>query len=171
MSKIKVRVLAPKDLEIYKLVRLMSLKDSPDSFGSTYEREVSFSDSEWLARLAPSSEGMIALPLVAEMNGKEVGLASGLIRDSDPKVACIYQMWVSPDARGKGIATLFLKEIEAWAMENECASMELSVTTINNAAVGLYRSYGFTPVGDLEELRAGAALFAQPMAMALRYAA
>lgn len=171
MSKFNVRVLAPKDLEKYKLIRLVSLKESPDSFGSTYEREASFTDFEWLVRLAPSSEGMISLPLVAEMNGKEVGLALGLIRDSDPKVACIYQMWVSPGARGKGIATSFLKRIESWAIEKECTSMALSVTTINRAAVGLYRSYGFNPVGALEELSAGAGLFFQSMVMGLRHAA
>lgn len=171
MRKFDIRVLAPRDLEIYKMIRLASLEDSPDSFGSTYEREVSFTDSEWLARLTPSSAGMVSLLLVAEINGKAVGLASGLIRDSDPEVACIYQMWVSTVARGHGIATALLKEIEAWAIEKECTSMALSVTTTNDAAIGLYRSYGFTAAGDLEELRAGSGLFAQPMTIGLRHAA
>lgn len=80
-------------------------------------------------------------------------------------------MWVSTVARGNGIATALLKEIQAWAKEKECTSMALSVTTINDAAIGLYRSYGFTASGDLEELRAGSGLFVQPMIMGLRYAA
>lgn len=171
MSKFKIRVLAPEDWEIYKLIRLRSLEESPDSFGSTYEREVSFPDSVWLSRLSPELAGTISLPLVAEIDGKEVGVASGLIRESDSKVANIYQMWVSPDARGKGIAASFLDEIKTWALDKESTSMALSVTTVNNAAVGLYQSYGFSPAGDTEELRVGSELLVQPMAMGLRGAA
>ncbi|KAF4826710.1 hypothetical protein CGCTS75_v008931 [Colletotrichum tropicale] len=36
----------------YKAFRLLSLRLSPESFGSTYAREVSFAPDKWLARLA-----------------------------------------------------------------------------------------------------------------------
>jgi hypothetical protein len=63
-----------------------------------------------------------------------------------------------------------LKEIEAWAIENVYINDTFSNHT-NDAAIGLYQSYGFIPEGDLAELRAGAGLFAQPMIMEWRYTA
>lgn len=171
MSEFRIRVLTPKDWKTYKSVRLNSLEDSPDSFGSTYEQELLFTDSEWQARLNPKPVGNVALPLIAEVQGKEAGLASGLIWESDPTTAHVYQMWVSPSARGKGIAKCFLSEIKQWAINKECTSIVLAVTTTNDAAVGLYLSFGFKPVGGVEELRVGSELLVQPMVMELRYAA
>lgn len=39
-------------VEQYKAFRLYSLKTAPNSFGSTYEREVAFTDDVWYNRLA-----------------------------------------------------------------------------------------------------------------------
>ena len=167
----EVRVLEPADWAEYKSVRLRSLKDSPDSFGSTYERESLLTESEWQARLGSKSGGNLALPLIAEVEGKEVGLASGLIRGLDPRTAHLYQMWVSPEARGKGVAKRILEEVIRWATDNECTSIVLAVTTTNDVACGLYLSFGFKPVGEPEELRPGSKLLVQPMALELSDAA
>ena len=78
MSKFKIRILNPEDWRLYREVRLNSLKDSPDSFGSTYSREAEFADFEWQSRLDLSSPAKSALPLVAEADGTAVGLAWGL---------------------------------------------------------------------------------------------
>jgi ribosomal protein S18 acetylase RimI-like enzyme len=167
MNKFRIRGLEPEDWQFYKRVRLSSLKDSPDSFGATYEEELLLTDSEWLSRLHPNLDEAISLPLGVEVDGYVVGLAWGLIHNSDLKVAHIYQMWVSPEARGKGIATTLLDEIRTWALSEKCLSIELSVTASNSTAVGLYHAYGFSPAGKLEELRAGSGLFVQPMVMEL----
>lgn len=171
MSEFKIRTLSLGDWRLYRAVRLSSLKDSPDSFGSTYERETEFSDSEWQSRLEPSSRAKSALPLVAETDGTVVGLAWGLIQEPDIKVAHIYQMWVAPSQRGKGIGKALLNEIEAWARGRGCDLLALDVTTTNEAAVGLYLSSGFVPVGQQGELRAGSTLKVQPMIMELHSAA
>lgn len=171
MSKFKLRMLVPENWAEYKLIRLSALKESPDSFGSTYEKEVEFSDAEWIGRLKVNFEGMISLPLVAEIDGVLVGLAWGVIHHSDDKVAHIYQMWVSPEARGNGIAMSFLNELKMWAISNQCTSIELAVTTINNAAVSLYTICGFKAEGVTKELRAGSELLTQRMVMMLDHAA
>lgn len=170
MSKFKIRVLEPQDWQAYKRIRLDSLKDSPDSFGATHEQERLFADSDWFSRLQPKSDGSISRPLGAEANGGLVGLAWGLIHHSDLKIAHIYQMWVSPVARGKGIATTLLDEMQTWAVSKKCLSLELSVTANNSTAVGLYRGYGFKPVGKQEALRTGSGLYAQPMRLELHKA-
>ncbi|QGQ69320.1 hypothetical protein [Halomonas sp. PA16-9] len=77
MSDVKSRVLTPQDWQLYKLARLNSLEDAPDSFGSTYEQEVTLSDTEWQTRLDLKWRGLDALPLIAELEGQAVGLAWG----------------------------------------------------------------------------------------------
>lgn len=39
-------------VEQYKAFRLYSLKTAPNSFGSTYEREIAFTNDVWYNRLA-----------------------------------------------------------------------------------------------------------------------
>lgn len=167
MNKFEIRVLTAIDWVSYKKVRLDSLKDSPSSFGSTYEREAALSDSGWKSRLEPKPGVNISLPLVAEINGNPVGLASGVVWDEDPSVTYIYQMWVSPEARGTGIARALLERITAWAETRGCESLKLSVTTINDAACRLYKSAGFNLSGALEPLREDSALETQPMVKVL----
>ena len=167
MSRFEIRELRPADWISYKTVRLNSLRDSPDAFGATYEREVAISDSEWQKRLSPKPGVNISYPLVAEIDGRPDGLASAVIWDADPDVAHIYQMWVLPDVRGMGIAKKFLERISSWAESRQCSSLKLSVTTVNDAAVRLYRRAGFKPAGALEPLRDGSSLSTQPMAREL----
>jgi len=51
MSNFEIKSLSECDWREYKTIRLESLQDSPDSFGSTYEREISFSPEQWKSRL------------------------------------------------------------------------------------------------------------------------
>lgn len=171
MSEFEIKTLTPENWELYKSARLNSLRDSPDSFGSTYDQEAALSDAEWQSRLDLKLRALDALPLVAEMDGQLVGIAWGLIHKPDLRIAHIYQMWVSPALRGKGIAKSLLSEIKAWAIGRGCDLMALAVTANNEAAVNLYKSSGFVATGQLEKLRVGSALMVQPMVMELNSAA
>ncbi|MBC54245.1 MAG: GNAT family N-acetyltransferase [Gammaproteobacteria bacterium] len=171
MSEFNIRVLTPADWLTYKSIRLASLRDAPDSFGSTYERESVFMQPEWESRLDPVGRAKTALPLVAECGVDPVGVAWGLVQDTDLKVAHVFQMWVSPDARGRGIAKALLNRITDWAIGRNCHLIELSVTTTNAAAVGLYDSSGFLSSGQVEDLREGSALKTKIMIKDLRNAA
>lgn len=166
IRKFEIRELIAADWEIYRSLRLRSLKDSPDSFGSTYEREVAFADFDWKSRLE-SQRGNSTLPLVAEIDGEAVGLAFGLTWESDSKVAHVFQMWVSPEERGQGIAKAMMEHIIGWAEARECECLRLSVATVNKAATDLYQASGFLPSGPLEPLREGSALAVQPMSRRL----
>lgn len=167
MSTLKIRVLNKEDWGIYKELRLLSLQDSPDSFGSTYEHEIKFSNEEWISRLDHDNRANYALPLIAELNGVAVGLAWGLLHNPYDKTAHIYQMWVSPSVRGQGVGRLLLKKIISWAKEFDFESISLAVTTTNIAAVHLYKTTGFEPYGSLERLREISALYVQPMKLKL----
>lgn len=168
MKNFNIKVLTPENWALYKSARLESLKDSPDSFGATYEQESVLSDADWLARLDLSARGLVAFPLVAEQGGRALGLAWGVIHAPEVETAHIYQMWVSPAARGQGIAKALLGKIKTWAIDKECECLGLDVTTSNEAAVDLYRSSGLMAMGQPVPLRKDSSLMMQAMLMALR---
>ncbi|EPJ47428.1 MAG: hypothetical protein OFPII_13150 [Osedax symbiont Rs1] len=163
MGNIRIKALDQHDWAIYKLLRLSSLKDSPDSFGSTFERESAFQEREWASRLR-CKKGIL---LVAFLNGTPVSLASGLVNAKRGKSGSIYQMWVSPNARNLGVAKLLLAKIMDWARELKLTSLSLEVTTSNTAAIKLYSSLGFLADGELKELRADSLVKVQPMSIVL----
>lgn len=167
MSEFKIKILTPGNWELYKSARLKSLRESPDSFGSIYDQEAGLSDAEWKSRLDLKSRDFDALPLIAEIEGQPVGIAWGFIHKLNLQVAHIYQMWVSPELRGRGIAKSLLLKIKAWALCRGCSLMALGVTTSNEAAVNLYMTFGFVAAGQLEELRANSPLLVQPMTIEL----
>ncbi|MBE8167072.1 MAG: GNAT family N-acetyltransferase [Shewanella sp.] len=162
-----VQQLTQQDWSIYKALRLLSLQESPDSFGSTYANEVNYSDEEWMSRLNPKRLAKQAFPLIATLNDVPVGLVWGLCHDNDVQMAHIYQMWVAPEARGRGVGKKLLMEVIACAHQLNVQALYLSVTTTNHAAIKLYQSMGFETVGELEPLREGAHLFSQSMRLRL----
>ncbi|OGT72686.1 MAG: hypothetical protein A3H44_06400 [Gammaproteobacteria bacterium RIFCSPLOWO2_02_FULL_57_10] len=167
MSEPQIRILTSSDWQLYKSIRLQSLLDSPDSFGSTYAREVLLTDVEWRARLETSARTIDSLPLIVELNEEPVALAWGLIHQNSENLAHIYQMWVRPESRGQGIAKALLSQIVQWAHNSGCAEVALAVTTINESAMHLYLKSGFEPSGVTEELRAGSELRVQPLLLKL----
>jgi ribosomal protein S18 acetylase RimI-like enzyme len=153
---------------IYKSIRLESLKESPNSFGSTHEREIGFTDTEWRARLSTLQYGTLRLPLIAYVDGIAVGLAWGVLHNVDSKSGHIYQMWVSPKYRGLGIGKKLLTRIIAWANERQLDSLSLTVTKTNTDAIALYNSLDFLLDGKAAPLRDGSALLVLSMQLQLR---
>lgn len=94
---------------------------------------------------------------------KEIGLAEGVIFNDTPGTVNIFQMWVSPTARRRGVAMALLNQIQRWAKNNACRRLALSVNAKNEAAVRLYKASGFGAEGDLDVLRPGSSIPIQPM--------
>jgi ribosomal protein S18 acetylase RimI-like enzyme len=80
--------------------------------------------------------------------------------------ASLYQVWVAPEARGRGIGAALLDAAITWARAHRAHALHLSVTAGDGAAARLYRRTGFVDVGAPEP-RPGTALFEQAMVLAL----
>ena len=167
MSIYEIKELSDSDWRGYKSIRLSSLQDSPNSFASTYEREASFSTEQWQARLRISSSIHDALALGAVVDESFVGLLSCVIHKPDTSSAHLYQMWVAPEYRGKGVGMALVDRIKSWACQRDVENLVLSVTTINTEAIALYKKLGFYSVGDSEQLRPGSKLKSQTMEITL----
>jgi ribosomal protein S18 acetylase RimI-like enzyme len=162
MSEYTTRIYTPTDWQKYRYLRLRSLEDSPNAFGTTYEQAKEYPDSLWQSRLENISAANDC-PVVAELKGNPVGHAWGRIEPSCTDEAQLFQMWVTPDHRGKGISRKMLDAIINWAVTRQASSVALSVTCNNLPAIGLYKSAGFEGFGQPEALRTGSNILVQPM--------
>ncbi|MFC2064247.1 GNAT family N-acetyltransferase [Chloroflexota bacterium] len=169
MSKmIRVRPFTPSEWKTYQDLRLRALADAPDAFGSTLAREQDHPDSLWESRLADGQDRRWNLPLVAEVNGEPAGMAWGRIEEDDPDRAYLYQMWVAPEYRQRGVGEKLLNEVIRWARECDASTLHLGVTVRNSPAMRLYLRAGFEPDGEPGPLRPGSDLMEQSMRLKLR---
>jgi GNAT superfamily N-acetyltransferase len=134
-----VRRLGPADWETLRDVRLQALADAPEAFASTLDRELAFGEDEWLLRLSPRSVSAVAF-----VAGKPAGLVGGYVNEEMHEVV---SMWVSPSARGTGVAGRLVDEVRAWATEQGAETLVLWVVEGNERADRLYRRLGFRPTG------------------------
>lgn len=151
----------------YRELRLRALADSPDAFGSTFAREAARSDDEWRDRLATGAGSHSDLPLVATVDDAPAGLAWGRLDDRQPDMAHLFQVWVAPEFRGRGVGRLLVDAVIAWARTAGARVLRLGVTCGDTAAVRLYRRAGFVDDGPPQPLRPGSEVKSQPMVFAL----
>ncbi|RDI16908.1 MarR family transcriptional regulator with acetyltransferase activity [Rhodococcus sp. AG1013] len=78
--------------------------------------------------------------LIADLRGTAVGCGAVKLHDG---VAEIKRMWVSPDARGLGIARRLLDALEAYAADHGARLVRLDTNAALNEAVALYERSGY----------------------------
>jgi ribosomal protein S18 acetylase RimI-like enzyme len=167
LSPISVRRFRADEWPAYRELRLRALADSPDAFCSTLELEEAKPDQHWADRVSSSASSSSQLLLVAESGTERVGLALGVIAPDEPETARVFQMWVAPEARRRGCATLLLDALLLWARGAKATALALSVTSGNGSAQRLYERAGFAPHGAPEPLRPGSPERVQPMTLVL----
>ena len=86
---------------------------------------------------------------VAESDGDVVGTVSLVPRDAE---LYIRSMAVRPIAQGKGVGTLLLQTVEAFAIQSGCHRLVLSTTPFLLRAIELYEHYGFRQTADKSDL-------------------
>jgi GNAT superfamily N-acetyltransferase len=162
-SRPTVRRLAAHEWRVYRALRLHALRDAPDAFGSTLAREEAFPDDEWLKRLADGAESPTELPLIAEDDARPIGLAWARIDPDDPEVAALYQVWVDPAYRHRGVGRLVIDAALDWARSAGVRQILLSVALGPGSALEFYRHLGFAEIGAPVPLRNGSSSLKQTM--------
>ncbi len=154
-----VRRLRPDEWRELRALRLRALADAPDSFGATLAEEEAEPDAVWQRRASTGDRVVI----VAERDGRLVGMASGGPAPTDEPAAGLYAMWVEPAARGTRIAEAIVAAVVEWAREAGYPVLGLGVTTTNARAIALYDRLGFVDTGRHFPLREGSDLQIQVM--------
>jgi GNAT superfamily N-acetyltransferase len=143
-EKLTVRRAELGDEPILRELRLLALSDAPDAFGSTYEREVARTISDWQRWMSPGVT--FILYELEEVRG----MVAGVRDEADPAVVHLMAMWVHPKIRGSGGADELVAALIAWA-RSECAKVvRLKVIYGNDRARHFYERMGFRPTGQTQ---------------------
>jgi ribosomal protein S18 acetylase RimI-like enzyme len=137
---IEVKQLVSGEWELMKAIRLRSLGDAPDAFGSDYAREAAFTEQDWRRRFTTSAA------FVAMDGEAAVGIVGGMPHDDGRKLVA---MWVAPKARGKRVAGLLIDAVVADAAQRGFSAVCLDVFKANSSALRAYERYGFGAVRDV----------------------
>ncbi|WP_374596309.1 N-acetyltransferase family protein [Sphingosinicella sp.] len=140
---VSIRVAGPADLPlIARFIRDLA----------EYEKlahEVRFDEAKLGERLFGSRP--YAEVLIAEDDGTPVGFALFFHNFSTfegrPGVY-LEDLFVVPEARGKGVGKMLLSRLAALAIERDCARLEWSVLDWNTPAIDFYRSLGARPMDE-----------------------
>ncbi len=147
-----IREIGPDDWSTFRDIRLAALADSPTAFAVPLAEAQQRTDAEWEAMVRDRCASETSATWVAEHpTGRAVGLVAAFIGD-DPDDAELVSMWVSPTARGEGLAARLVDVVVAWAAERGTSTVSLWVTRGNDPAQRLYESAGFAVTGDHQAL-------------------
>ena len=134
----------PDDWATVRDLRLAALADAPDAFAATLAQEAGQPEAEWRARIG-------ARPWFL---GFRDGQPAGLIAARPPRPGAgqgqawhLVSMWVSPDARGGGLADRLVGAVTGHASQAGAVQVTLWVAVGNERARAFYRRMGFTPTG------------------------
>lgn len=148
---LQVRRLTGKDAAAFQELRLKGLRDHPDAFGSSFEEEVDRS----LETVAEALDARFVAG--CEQDGALVGIG-GIRRGDSAKTrhrAVVWGLYVDQDARGLGAGALLLSTLIDHA-RGRVEDVSLTVAAHNEAALRLYRRFGFVEYGlDPRALKLG----------------
>jgi len=146
-KSVVTRLIGGEEWRVWRDIRLRALLDTPTAFGSTYDREIAFTEPDFRDRLGASGPAVLAMAA-----DEPVGMGAGY-QDSEGWLH-VVAMWGDPAWRGRRVGQMVLDVIVGWARERGLR-VHLDVTTGNSAARRLYERYGFVGAGETRPLRPG----------------
>lgn len=148
-----VRVLGESDAGPLRTLRLEALRDSPDSFLSSYDDEARDPVEATAERLREIADAKDSAVLGAFENGVLVGML-GIIRNRQLKAshrAHLWGMYVAPTSRKHGLGAALIAAAVARLRAAGVEQAHLTVATSAQSARRLYLITGFSVVGMLAE--------------------
>lgn len=110
---ISIRQLSEDDWQIFSEIRLLALKTDPQVFGSNYELESKFTETDWRSRLQ-SKDSAIFMLFDGETPIAMTGV-SVFREDPSGQTAIFWGSWLAPEYRLKGLSNLMYEKRIEWA--------------------------------------------------------
>jgi len=131
-------------------IRLTALRESPDSFLSTYNKERNFDDSKWRKEFDRGDW------YIGSRDGRLASLLGITREPKTPLDQCYLEyVWVSPEYRRTGVASFMLNAVLDQLRAAGVRTAFLWVLDGNDVAVHLYKRRGFVST-DLRQPLPGA---------------
>jgi len=145
---ITVRRIQAGEIELYRQIRLASLKDAPYAFETTYDSALQRSDEMWRERVEDTAQGTNGATFLAFSDDLPVGLAALVHLKDQAGVGELMQVWISPDQRGTGAAWKMMDSVFEWAGANNIHKIIAGVIKGNTRALTFYTRYGFSVMDE-----------------------
>ncbi|WP_033290580.1 GNAT family N-acetyltransferase [Amycolatopsis jejuensis] len=132
---IVVRELSGNDWAEWRELRLAALREAPDAFSST----------------VPGGARLSEVNVLADLDATPAGMVSGHLSGDSAE---LLSMWVTPDARGRGVGDALVQAMVRWSEGRGAGRLELRIAAGNQHAKALYERHGFVPQpsSDSDEL-------------------
>jgi len=147
----EIRPLESGDFEEFLEIQKLALLSAPDVFGSDYSRFDSLSilnkEQRFVKYLLFPYQYILG---AVTPRGTVVGMVGFSCDNSSSKIkhkAKIWGLYVVPEHRGKGVASLLVNTVLNEAIDIGVELVQLSVSTQNRASYSLYLRLGFTVYG------------------------
>ncbi len=151
----EIRRIRTEEWRELRELRLRALQDSPDVFGSAYERESTDPDEDWQAWAEAGARDEDQALFIASAADGWIGMTMGARGEEVEDMAHVFAMWVDPPRRHSGVGTALVDAVADWARGCGATRLRLRVTETNTSAMALYMHRGFVPLGVREPLRPG----------------
>jgi RimJ/RimL family protein N-acetyltransferase len=127
-------------------IRLASLLESPEAFGSSYEREIAFTEKEWRELFNLNSY------LVASIDGKDIAMMFLERLRGDFGATCwVGGCWSNPQYRGIGALRSMFDYVDSVKDQRGWQIQGLGVFIVNESAIAAYERLGFKAMGEVQE--------------------
>lgn len=134
------------DERVLRELRLEAMTESPDAFGSTYDRELARTTADWQRWLSPGATFIMEAAHAAR------GIVAGKHDADDRDVVHLMAMWVHPALRATGAGDALVGALLDWARREGARIVRLDVVRGNTRACRFYERAGFRLTGR-ESLR------------------
>lgn len=95
--------------------------------------------------------GSVTRALICEQNGVAIGMAIWFFSYSTWQATnglYLEDLYVTPQARGKGAGRALMKRLAEIALENRCGRFEWTVLDWNEPAIRVYEAFGAEPMTE-----------------------
>ena len=141
----EIRRVAPGEWAAFRDVRLAALAEAPCAFAATLDMETGYDERRWRERVSTS------VFFLAWDGDRAVGMAGGYGQGDGGWH--VISMWVSPQARGSGLAGRLIGAVARHARGQDAPTLTLWVTDGNDRARAFYRRAGFRSTGRRQQVR------------------
>ena len=131
------------EADLFKRMRLASLRDAPYAFSSTYEAALRRSAESWREQADSTAQGADRATFIVFSDDAPIGIAALYRLPGQTDVGEVIQVWVAPEYRGKRVAWDLMDAVFEWAGDNSIRTITATITKGNTRALRFYRKYGF----------------------------